>query len=151
MSGCLILDDDELLTKGCLRLIPIASGPIDAYRGSGKTVEYIQSTECKYKCIPHQIGKGNTCNCNDKHMKLNKRLADVRTQMAAFNGSLYVGFGKFKTCKWENMCRDKDRKSWTEWYLKNGKKDVFYNYLELLKEENDLLYNINSIERPFYD
>jgi len=161
---CMIVDDEE-------RHIPIAPGPIDAYRGTGKvivaepkpitdwdfsslypTTEYIKSTECKYKCIPHQIGKGNTCICDDKHMKLNKQLTEVKMQMAPYNGSQYVGFGKFKTCKWENMCRDKDRKSWTEWYLKNGtKKDLFYNYLVLLKEEDDLLYDIRSIERPFYD
>lgn len=158
-SKCLIVDDEE-------RHIPIATGPIDAYRGTGKvivaepkpitdwdfpTTEYIKSTECKYKCIPSQIGKGNTCICDDKHMKLNKQLTEVKMQMAPYNGSQYVGFGKFKTCKWENMCRDKDRKSWTEWYLKNGKKDLFYNYLVLLKEEDDLLYDIRSIERPFYD
>lgn len=174
---CMITDDDEKEF-----IAPIAPGPIDAYRGSGKAIvaepkaitkpkvitepkvitdwdfpslypsmEYIKSTECKFKCIPHQIGKGNTCICDDKHEKLNKRLTEVKDKLAAFNGSQYVGFGKFKTCKWENMCRDKDRRSWSEWYLKNGKKDLFYNYLVLLKMEDDLLSNICSIERPFYD
>jgi hypothetical protein len=148
MPGCLILDDDELQ-------VPFVKSPIDEYRGTGKKVvraSYIKSSECKFRCIPHQIGKGNTCMCNDKHDKLTKRLAEVRLLMDAYNGNQYVNFGKFATCKWQNMCRDKDRLSWTEWYLKNStKRDLFYEYLVLLSEEDELLKSIRDIENPYYD
>jgi hypothetical protein len=72
--------------------------------------------------------------------------------MKSYNGSQYVGFGKFKTCKWENMCRDRDRKSWTAWYIKNDtKKDLFYEYLVLLKEEDELLSSYHYIRNPNFD
>jgi len=144
MSKCLILDDDELC-------VPIAPGPIDAYRGRCKEVEYVRSSVCKYGCISNQ--NGNSCSCADRVSKSYIILNELREEMNKYDEDTRVSFGKYKGYRWRGMFSDREVKSWSVWYLKNAnkKEDEFYKYLTLLNQYYSLENSIRYTENPNYD
>lgn len=142
-SKCLIVDDDN---EVC---IPFTESPLDAYRGRGI---YKQSLECKYNCIPHLIGKGNTCFCNDRVEKLYEQKAKLKTILDTLNGEQLVGFGKCKFLKWCSMFDGNEISSWSNWYLRTcTNKGKFYEYLELLRKYKEIEHDIRTTENPNYD
>lgn len=148
MPGCLILDDDELH-------VPFAKSPIDEYRGTGKKVirnTYIQSLECAFKCIPHQIGKGNTCDCNDREKHLSQKMADIKEQLTKYDDRQQVSFGKYKGYRWCNMFGGKESLSWVKWYIKNcSNQSDFYEYLVLHNEYIEIESQWRSVKNPYYE
>jgi hypothetical protein len=146
MSKCLIVDEDELC-------VPFAKSPIDEYRGTGKKLvrtEFVQSTNCKYRCMGwHMTG---SCCCEDRYGKLMIRLNEVREILKNYDGNQSVTFGKYKGNRWCIMLICRESKSWCQWYIKNcTNKGDFYEYLVLLKEEEELMDSLTRINNPNYD